>query len=253
MMTFPVFGDDISLYVIADKPSILVNKKPDFEDLCEYLLLNAGLTVTGAYSDDMAQTEKLLQEKKVSLAIVSQEFFESSKTRLNLNKFLLTIPIYSNGPYESLHILAHKDTNILTLMDQAAAVDLFATNDYDQKFLDDKLFSGNDQIKKISWSLKETTDISTATKNVAHAASNAFVLLTGEEFFTINKLRTQDKELQNLKLIYTSPNLPTNILVVASSVDAAILAKLKSALLTMSGTLNGDLALKKIGLKGFAD
>lgn len=226
--------------------------KPYLSNLYDYLNQATKLNFSGLYLNDADDAETALKDKKVNLAIVSPEFYEKFHKKYDLNPVLKTIPIYSNGPYERYYIMAHQSTKVQNLMDEQTRVNLFSAKDYPEDFLNGKVFIGNDEIKKIPWKLQTSSDIVEAIKKVSAGEPNTFVLLTGHEFSVVNKLRRHQKDFEGLKLIYTSKELPSSSLVTIGKNNNPELGKIKAALIQMPSSLHGNLILKKLRLKGFA-
>lgn len=253
IFTAPARAAAVNLYFVQpDGEGDTASAKPYLQSFFDHVAEISGVTVDGLYLNDEEEAVSALQNKKVQLAVVSPAFYQKYKDKFAFKKILDTIPIYSNGPYEKYYIMAHADTDVLALMDQQIRVNLFTGKTYTDDFLNEKIFFGNDEIKKIPWHLRQTDDLFGAIKKIADSGQNTFVLLTGHEFSVINKMRRGSEELSSLKLVYTSKELPSHALVSVNGFDGQDLKKLTNTLVGLSKTLKGNLVLKKLRLKGFA-
>lgn len=249
-----VRAENLGFYIIhPDGEGDADAAKPFLAGLFDYLNELTQIKVDGLYLNDSDEAVEALKQNKIQLAIVSPEFFESFKDTYSMTQVLKTIPIYSNGAYERYYILADKGTNILSLMDQQISVNLFASKAYEESFLNDKIFLGNDEIKKIPWKLQETDDIINAISIIAEGKANTFVLLTGYEFSVVSKLKKSNPDFAKLKLVYTSRELPSSMIVTIGKNKSQNIDKIKEAMLGMATSLRGNIILKNLRLKGFAN
>lgn len=164
------------------------------------------------------------------------------------------IPLYSEGPYEKLYIMMRGSADMeSSLADQNPT--LYATQKYDAAFLHEKIFRDDEMMKQISWNFVQTPDMMSVVKLLAAGESGSgFALLTGAEFFTVQKMRKTDESLRSLKLVFTSPDLPSSSLVIVEKkITPENLQMVKRTLLDMSDSLNGLSVLKKLRVKGFAE
>lgn len=226
--------------------------QPFLEEFYTYLQDQTGQEWTGEYVNDPSDAKKLLKKSKSGFAIVSPEFKSQYKQSFQFKTVLKTVPQYATGAYEKFYILSHKDTDILTLINEPVRVNLFTSQPMQTSFLNEKIFFENEQIKTIPWNLQQTGNILGAIQKIASGVSGTFVLLTGYEFQMIQKLKANKKELQNLKLVYTSPELETAQLVSFGESNTPNSQALKTALLKMDQSLKGNLILKNLRLKKFS-
>lgn len=254
LITLPAVASEFSFYMIyPEGEGDTEAARPYLARFFDYLKEKTGITVAGLYLNDEHEGAKALKNKDVNLAIVSPDFFDKYRARFHLEKILNTVPIYATGPYERYYIMAHKDTDIAALRDKEIRVNLFSSQNHTDRFLKEKIFTANDQIKQIPWQLRNTGDILGAIKKVAKGTKNTFVLLSGHEFAVVNKLKKRDADFAALKLVYTSRELPSSPLVTVGNQPEPKVAKIKKALVEMSANLKGNIILKKLRLKGFVE
>jgi len=72
-------------------------------------------------------------------------------------------------------------------------------------------------------------------------------------FPSLKNYAKKNPDFAGLKLVYTSKQLPSSPLVSVGKNDETTLSKVKKTLKAMSGSLKGNLILKKLRLKGFAE
>jgi ABC-type phosphate/phosphonate transport system substrate-binding protein len=227
--------------------------RPYLQGFFDYLEELSGLPFEGKYLNNVEDAEAAFKEKSIDLAIVSPKFYKQFHKKLHLKRVLKTIPVYSTGPYEKYYIMSGPDVDFQALMKQSKPVHLFASGNYSQGFLRNQLFEGEDLVK-VPWKSKQTDDLLAAIKKVAEGEKNSFVLLTGHEFSVVNKMRKKDASFKKLMLVFTSKGLASSSLVmVKDKVSAEDLVKVKKALLKMPESLTGNVVLKRIRLKGFAE
>ena len=203
--------------------------KPFINEFYNYLNDATQKEWTGEYINESDEGQKRLKKVKSGYAIVSPQFYKAQNQKLGLKPLLRTIPEYATGPFERFYIVSQKDT-----------------------FLNEQIFFENEQIKTIPWNLQETGNILGALQKIAAGKSGTFALLTGFEFQMIQKLKAKKQEFKNLKLIYTSPELPTARLVSFGNTNSETNKELQSILLKMKNSLKGNVILKNLRLKGFA-
>lgn len=255
VFSHPVFAGDFSFYFIypggeGDSDAA----KPYINSFYEALSQNSGKNFTGEYFNDVLDAVEAFKSKKVDLAIVSPEFYDEYSAKYNLKQIIKSIPIYSTGPYEKFYIMAYMGVDFESVVQNMTPIQLVASQKYRKNFLNDKLFYGDERLQKMPWTLQETTDILAAIKKVAAGQQDAFVLLTGYEFFIIKELKKKNKEFGSLKLFYTSQELPSSpVVVVGDKIGEKDLELIKTALLKMPDSLNGLMILKKLRLKGFSN
>jgi len=227
--------------------------KPYIAAFYDYLKEQTGLSFDGLYLNDKDEAVKALKNKEIMLAIVSPEFFSKHKVKYNLNEILKTIPSYSSGPYEKYFIMTNKDTKLTHLVNTTRKTQLFVSQKYDSRFLNNVIFSENKMIQKIPWNLEETPNVLKTLRKINSGEKDTFVLLTGYEFSVINKLRKRSQDFLELKLVFSSTELPSSTVVVVGKATETDIDKIKRSLLTMPSTLNGNLILKRLRLKGFTN
>ncbi|MCP5465001.1 MAG: PhnD/SsuA/transferrin family substrate-binding protein [Deltaproteobacteria bacterium] len=225
--------------------------QPYLKSFFEKIKENGGPELTGNYFNDADDAQEALEEGQIDFAIVEPLFFERFSKKLKLRPLLKAVPSYSNGAFEKYYIMAFKDTDVTELEKPGIAVNLFASREYNENFLNNQIFKNNDQIKKVPWYSRQTENLLKILKEIDAGKNNTFVLLTGYEFTVINKIKKQGKDFQNLKLVYTSPELPSSVLVIGKDVPKEQQESLSNALQQMSSSLTGQIALKKLRLKGF--
>lgn len=226
--------------------------KPFINEFYNYLNDATQKEWTGEYINESDEGQKRLKKVKSGYAIVSPQFYKAQNQKLGLKPLLRTIPEYATGPFERFYIVSHKDTDVLTLMNKPFRVNLFTSQNMKDTFLNEQIFFENEQIKTIPWNLQETGNILGALQKIAAGKSGTFALLTGFEFQMIQKLKAKKQEFKNLKLIYTSPELPTARLVSFGNTNSETNKELQSILLKMKNSLKGNVILKNLRLKGFA-
>jgi hypothetical protein len=189
------------------------------------------------------------------MAIVSPEFFQTYKDKFHLKRVVDIIPVYSEGPYEKLYIMTRGSVSMEDLLANQTLSTLYSSQKYDESFLHDKIFHDNEMMKQISWQFVQSPDILSVVKILATGEySGGFVLLTGLEFFEVQKMRKTDESIHALKLVFTSPDLPSSSLVIVEKkITPESLQTVKRTLLNMSDSLHGLSVLKKLRVKGFAE
>lgn len=253
LLSWPVFAQSVSFYVLSpEKEGDPDSAKPYLAEFFDYLKEETGIAITGMYINTTTNADLDFKQGPVHFAIIPNDYFEQNEKKFNFTKRLMTMPIYSGGPFERYYIMANLHADILTLMEQQTPVRLVATKYYSDIFLSEKIFGDSGDIKKVLWKFEQTPDILEAIKQIAGGDPGVFVFLTGYEFSIVNGLRKQNRDFAKLKLVYTSPELPSSSLVTVGVVDETTTTKIQEALLNMSGNLRGDMILKKLRLKGFA-
>jgi len=226
--------------------------KPYLLEFFDYLREQTGTSFDGLYINSKNEAVTALQNKGVQLAIVSPEFIATYRDRFNFISVLKTIPIYSSGPYEKYFIMTNKATNLIDLADQNTKVSLYTSGDYDGAFLNNVIFGENEMIKKISWQMIQSPDVLNIIKEIDAGKTNTFVLLTGYEFSVIQQLK-RSNSLPSLQLVFSSTELPSSHVVTLGSGNTSLLGTLKTALVNMPNSLKGNMILKHLRLKGFAE
>ncbi|MBF0105514.1 MAG: PhnD/SsuA/transferrin family substrate-binding protein [Deltaproteobacteria bacterium] len=248
------FAGDLAFYIIyPDGEGDTESARPYLGQLYDYLNEKTGLSVDGLYLNDPDEAVLALKNKGINLAIVSPDFFEQYKDQFQFSPVLKTIPVYSAGPYEKYYIMAEKNVDIADIMEKNTPVSLFSSKAYDDAFLNNKVFYENAEIKKITWVLGQSPDIVNTIKEITAGKKNTFVLLTGYEFSVINDLKKKNMDFARLKLVYTSREQPSSPLILIGTERPKELPAIKEALLGMPLSLSGNLILKKLRLKGFAE
>lgn len=229
--------------------------RPYLESLFEYLEKSTGVAVSGTYLNDEQEGLKAWTDGEPDIAILTPGFYAKHLKVEAPEPWLVTIPIYASGPYEKLYILSHLDTDLVALPGRKEAVKLLSSRSYDQAFLTDQLFVQAPNFAKIAWQSHAVSDLLGTLKSLSAGPSQGFVLLTGYEYGVVKDLIRHQEEYKGLKLVFTSPELPSSVVVVSakSRLSADQRDKLKTALMGMSSTLTGKLILKNLRLKGFAD
>ncbi|MFH1357680.1 MAG: PhnD/SsuA/transferrin family substrate-binding protein [bacterium] len=227
--------------------------KPYLSEFFAYLNEQTGKNFQGIYLNDLDDAVEALTDEKVDMAIVSPSFLLKFKNKFLLQTVLKTIPAYSSGPYEKYFIMTNQDTDITKLASSHSKVKLYTAQEYSKEFLNETIFGDNDAIKKISWQLLPSPDITTTIKEIAAGNNNTFVLLSGYEFSVVNALRKKNPAYQSLKLAFSSSELPSSSLVIVGDKQQNAMEPLKQALLKMPKTLGGNIILKRLRLKGFTE
>ncbi len=255
LIASPLFAQEVGFYIVSDDPLAVQDETTlPLTNLFDYVKENAGFNLKGKILVGDDETKQTLSKPEAQVAIVSPDFFEKNKESYQLKKILGTIPSYSTGPFERYYIMTHRDTDVATLSSRSTSVTIFASKIYSKDFLSSKIFVAvENEMTKIPWFPLESKNIVESIKQIAAGQTDHFALLTGYEFSIINNLRKRNPELIALKLVYSSPQFPSNALVSVGAIDPTTLAKVKKALVDMTNNLQGNLILKQLKLKGFAE
>lgn len=225
--------------------------QPYLAEFFSYLGEKTKLTIGGQYINDANEALSLFKAKRVSLAIVSPEFYEKYKEQFKLKQVLATIPSYSAGAFEKYHIVAHTGTDLSLLTENETTLSLISSQDLSADFLQEKILGDSLLLKRPRWLLQHTDNMLAEIRKVSAGSSSALILLTGYEFSVITELKKTRPEFQGISLVFSSAELPSSTLVTVGSTMAP-LKPITEALLTMHESLKGSIALKNLRLKGFA-
>lgn len=229
--------------------------KTGLQTFFEYLGTQTKNEFSGDVYKDSADAITQFEAQKVNIAVVSPEFFQTYKDKYHLKRVADIIPMYSEGPYEKLYIMTQGSASVESLLADQTSPTLYSTQKYDASFMNEKIFHDDEIMKQVTWQFVQTPDIVSVVKIVAAGVGDgSFVLLTGSEFFAVQKMRKTDESLRSLKLVFTSPDLPSSSLVIVEKkITPESLQMVKRTLLDMSDSLNGLSVLKKLRMKGFAE
>lgn len=245
-----------SLYFIyPDDVSSDGTLKSNLKTFFDYLRTQTKSEFSGDVYKDSTAAITQFEAQKVDMAVVSPEFFQTYKNKFHLKRVLDIIPIYSEGPYEKLYIMMWGSANVENLLADQTSPTLYSTHKYDTSFLNEKIFHDDEIMRQITWQFVQTPDVLSVVKIMATSETGGgFVLLTGTEFFAVQKMRKTDKSLHSLKLVFISPDLPSSLLVIVEKkITPESLQMVKKTLLGMSDSLAGLSALRKLRVKGFAE
>lgn len=229
--------------------------RPYLESLFEYLEKTTGVAVSGTYLNDEEEGIKAWTDGKPDIAILAPGFYAKHLKGAAPEPWLATIPIYASGPYEKLYILSHLDTDLGALPGRKEGVKLLSSRAYDKAFLTDQLFAQAPDFAKIAWQSHAVSDLLGTLKSLSAGTAQGFVLLTGYEYGVVKDLIRTQGDFKGLKLAFTSPELPSSVVVLSAQagLSADQRDKLKAALVGMSSTLAGKVILKNLRLKGFVE
>lgn len=245
-----------SLYFIyPDAVSSDGNLKSGLKTFFDYLATQTKSEFSGDVYKDSTEAVTQFEAQKVNMAVVSPEFFQTYRDKFNLKRVADIIPLYSEGPYEKLYIMIWGSANVENLLADQTSPTLYSTQKYDASFLQEKIFHDDETMRQVIWQFVQTPDVLSVVKVMAASENGGgFVLLTGTEFFAVQKMRKTDESLRSLKLVFTSPDLPSSSLVIVEEkIAPENLQMVKRTLLGMSDSLNGLSILKKLRVKGFAE
>lgn len=255
LLATPLFAQEIGFYIVSDDNEVTTESRASsLEVFFDYVKENSGFDLKGKFLVGAVEAKQFFSATTPQVAIVSPDFYEKNKDSYQLKKILGTIPSYSTGPFERYYIMTHRDTDVITLSSRSTSVNLFSSKILSKEFLSAKIFVALDnEMTKIPWFPLESKNIVENIKQIAGGQTDTFALLTGYEFSIINNLRKGNPELTALKLVYSSPQFPSSALVSVGTIDPTTLAKVKKALVDMTNNLQGNLILKQLKLKGFAE
>lgn len=206
------------------------------QELYSYLKSNTQENWEGEYFNEEKTALERLKTGQIDFAIVSYDFFEKFQKKYNYVEILKTIPVYANGPFETLFLLAGPQTKDFQRP--------ISSQNYSKSLLE-KAFP-----QKTFSEITVTSDILQAIQNVANGTNPQALLMSGYEYSIVQTFRDSNPDFQKLEIFKSSEPLPSAV-VVSLETKPEQKEKLKKALLRLSQTGEGKTLLKNLRLKGF--
>lgn len=254
LFSAPVFAITFD-FILPGSTEQAAELRPHLEGFFTLLQSATGLEISGDAVERADDIKALFEKNGVDVALLPADALASAPPTWGLSPLISTIPLHASGPYEKFYILGALDSSLDFTSPGKSPVSLVTALPFDRDDLAKIVFAGDPVLTQITWVIEKNENWLSALQKIAGGQSPAVALVSGSQYAEAKYLIRNAVDYKNLRLVYTSPERPSAVVVTPSASRLSLEQKqtLKNALLNIGSSVTGKVILKNLGLKGFSD
>lgn len=249
-LSFPAVGQEklTMAFIYPGGEGSAEEAQPILNRFFELIQKKGGPRVLGAYYPTLEEGLSAVKTDKAQAGIVSLETYLTLKKNRTVEILLSTLPAASNNQMERYFLLTTAAT--AETLEPAKVLTVYASRPMHPVFFRSVLMTNIPAEFQADFQLETDPNLLGRLKKLASGEAPGGALLDNYEYVSLKKLNLD--WVGNLKLVYSSPLVPSSPFVLFTPLPETEKQRLIRALMGLPDSLDGREILKLLRLKGFA-